>query len=180
MNAHALNVLEFPRALALVAERASSDLGAARVRALAPRTDRDWIDAEHRRVAAMRALVASDAGWTPEPVPDLGRPLSKLRIEGTAWTGPELLAGATLLRSSRRTREQLTDPRRPSVAVAVLAPFADRLLVERATEGAIERTIADDATVRDDASPLLRRVRRDLRGAQGELVKLLERVMSKL
>jgi DNA mismatch repair protein MutS2 len=180
MNAHALNVLEFPRALALVADRASSELGAARARSLAPRTDREWIEAEHRRVAAMRALVSGEGGWTPEPIPDLTRPLARLRIEGTSWTGPELLGGGTLLRSSRRTREQLTDARRASVATAVLAPFAERLPVEKGVEDAVERTIADDGTVRDDASPTLRRVRRDLRGAQGELVRLLERVMGKL
>ena len=35
------------------------------------------------------------------------------------------------------------------------------------------RAIADDGSVKDEASPLLRRVRRDLRGATGELVALL-------
>ena len=180
MNAHALHVLEFPRALAVVAERASSELGAARVRAAEPRTDREWIEAELRRVAAMRALLGGEDGWSPEPVPDLTRPLGRLRIEGTSWSGAELLAGGVLLRSSRRTREQLTDPRRPSVVVAVLAPLAARLTSQRDAEGAIERTIGDDGSVRDDASPTLRRVRRDLRGAQGELVKLLERLMAKL
>lgn len=128
----------------------------------------------------MRALVGGEGGWSPEPIPDLTQALGRLRIEGAPWSGPELLGGGTLLRSSRRTREQLTDARRPPVAVAVLAPFAGRMVVARETEGAIERAIADDGTVRDDASPLLRRVRRDLRGAQGELVKLLERLMAKL
>jgi DNA mismatch repair protein MutS2 len=180
MNRHALDVLEFPRVLAVVAERASSAPGAARVRALAPETARAALDAEHRRVSAMRALLTAEGGWAPEPIPSLTEPLARLRVEGTSWTGGELLAGAQLLRSSRRTREGLTDGKRPAMAAAVLRDLAERLLSARPTETAVERVIADDATVRDDASPTLRRVRRELRGAEGELVKLLERLMARL
>jgi DNA mismatch repair protein MutS2 len=180
MNPHALGVLEFPRVMALVAGRASSSLGAARVRALAPRDDRAWIEAEHTRVSAMRALVSAEGGWAPEAIPDLTTPLARLRITGTSWSGAELLAGALLLRSSRRTLDTLRDTRRPAVATAVLAPLAERLVSAREQESAIERVVDDDGNVRDDASPTLRRVRRELRGSQGELVRLLERVMARL
>jgi DNA mismatch repair protein MutS2 len=181
MNRHALAVLEFPRLLDLVAERATSGLGAARIRALHPTVDRAWLESEHRRVAAMRTLVTADGGaWAPEPIPDLTEPLARLRIEGTLWTGPELLAGATLLRSSRRTREALGDERKPGMVRALLAPFMERLVAHRAEEDLVERAIGDDGTVKDEASPLLRRVRRDLRGATGELIALLERLASRL
>ncbi|GLC27443.1 endonuclease MutS2 [Roseisolibacter agri] len=180
MNQHALNVLEFPRVLAVVADRATSMLGARRLRATLPTTDLAWLASEHRRVAAMRALVASEGGWSPEPVPDLTEPLARLRVFGTVWSAPELLAGGTLLRSSRRTREALSDPKRPPVVSAVLAVLTDRLISHSKLEQQVERTIAEDGTVRDDASPKLRSIRRDLRGAQGQLVALLERIMGKL
>ena len=177
VNAHALSVLEYPRALAVVAERATSTLGAARLRALQPSADIPWLEGEHRRVAAVRALVASEAGWAPEPTPDLTEPLARLRIVGTVWSGPELTAGATLLRSSRRTRDALTDPKRPAIVAAVLAPFADRLVSVSRMEQAIDRAVAEDGTVRDEASATLRGLRRELRGAQGELIALLERTI---
>jgi dsDNA-specific endonuclease/ATPase MutS2 len=60
MNAHALGILELPRLLELVAERAASAPGAARVRALEPRADLGWLETEHRRVAAVRALLGGD------------------------------------------------------------------------------------------------------------------------
>ena len=180
MNSHALAVLEYPRVLAVVAERATSSLGARRLRALVPSTDRAWLEGEHRRVAATRALVASDGGWSPEPVPDLTDPLGRLRVLGTVWTAPEPLGAATLLRSSRRTRDALTDPKRPAVVSAVLAPLSSRLVSAKRIEETIERTIAEDGTVRDDASPKLRQIRRDLRASQGELVSLLERLMGRL
>lgn len=180
MNAHALGILEFPRLLAHVAGRASSTPGAAAVRALHPRTDRTWIEAEHARVSALRALITSELGWPTEAIPDLGEALRRLRIEGLTWSATELLQGATLLRSSRRVRDALRDPRRPMITVAVLKMHAESLIDLRAVEESIGRAIADDATVRDDASPALRRVRRELRQAEGELVRLLEREMTKL
>ena len=93
MNSHALAVLEYPRVLGVVAERASSSLGARRIRGAQPTTDLAWLGSEHRRVAAMRALVASEGGWSPESVPDLTEPLARLRVLGTVWSAPELLAG---------------------------------------------------------------------------------------
>jgi len=180
MNAHALGILEFPRLLALVADRATSAPGAARVRALEPSDDLAWLDAEHRRVAAVRALVGGESAWSPEPVPALDEPLQRLRVVGTVWNGEELFAAAVLLRSARVTRDALRDERRPAMARAVLAPFAERMVVARSEEEAIERAIDEAGVVRDDASPALRRIRRELRASHGELVRILERVMASL
>ncbi|MEO7998808.1 MAG: hypothetical protein ABI852_15265, partial [Gemmatimonadaceae bacterium] len=180
MNGHALGILEFPRLLAHVAGRAHSAPGAAAVRARTPSTDRDAVEAEHQRVNAMRTLVQSDLLWPSEAIPELEQPLNRLRIEGLTWSALEMIQGAILLRSSRRQRAALNDPRRPAVVKAILANIAGDLIELRAQEDAIHRAIADDGTVKDDASPNLRRVRKDLRRTEGELVKLLEREMGKL
>ncbi len=180
MNRHALTVLEFPRVLDLVAGRAHTPLGAERVRTLEPTTDRQWLLDEHARVAAVRSMLGGEQGWAPEPVPDVRGPLRRLRVEGSRWAARELLDGALLLRSSRLTDDALRDPRRPRIVTAVLGPLASRLTIARHIEEDVDAAIAEDAEVRDGASPLLRRIRRELRGAQGELVKLLERAMSRL
>lgn len=180
MNAHALAVLEFERVLAFVAERAPGALGAARVRALRPGTDREWLEAEHARVAAMRALVAHETGWPAPRVPDLHVALQRLRLAGTTWSAAELLDGAALLAASRRAADLLAEEKRPAAARAVLAPLAQRLVRAPREEEAIGRIIGDDGQVKDDASPALRRIRRDLRTAEGDLIRLLERIVSGL
>jgi len=180
VNAHALAVLELPRVLDVVAGFATSDLGAARTRALAPTTDTEWLEREHARVAAMRAAILGDEPWHPDPIPDLSGPLTRLRVVGSSWSGTELLAGATLLRSSRHTQAALREERRAAVVRAVLAPLVERLIAAPQLEQAIERTILDDGSVKDDASPALRRIRRDLRASQGELIRILEREMERL
>ncbi len=180
MNAHALSILELSRILVHVSQRAHSSPGVAAVRALAPSSDQGWLESEHQRVSAMRTLITGEPAWTAEQIPDLAAPLTRLRVEGVSWTAPELLQGATFLRSTRRTREALRDVRRNAVARAVLQPFGDQLIEARAIEDAIARAINDDGSVRDDASPALRKIRQELRRAEGELVRLLEREMSKL
>ena len=140
----------------------------------------DRAERELARVAAMRAIVTCEEGWAPLPIPDVDRALARLRIEGTRLDGRELQQAGVLLRSSRLTGDALRSARRPAVALSVLAPLRERLHANRKQEEEIERALDVDGSVRDDASHALRRVRRELRNAQGELVALLERIMHRL
>ncbi len=180
MNAHALHVIEFPRTLALIAERATSPLGADRVKELTPITDRETIKREHARVAAVRSLLSAEEPWHLLAVPDARAALTRLRVEGASLTAPDLLVVGALLRSSRVTRESLRAERASPMVAAVLAGQIESLFTNKGVEDAIERAIDDDAQVRDDASSTLKKIRRELKGSQRELIKLLERAMAKL
>ncbi len=180
MNSHALNVLEFPRTLALIAERATSPLGAERVRELLPISDRESIEREHTRVAAVRALLSAEDPWSLSRVPDARAALTRLRVQGASLAAPDLLAALALLRTSRITRESLRADKIPAVSAAILAPQISCLVSEKQIEDRLERAIDEEGVVRDDASPALRRIRRELKGSEGELIKLLERAMAKL
>jgi DNA mismatch repair protein MutS2 len=180
VNRHGLSILEYPRVLDIVAGHASSEAGAGRVRSLSPWTDRAIIESEHARVAAVRALVSAEEPWHPSPIVDVTAALNRVRIEGVAISGPELNGVGTLLRSSRLTTTALRDPKRPVVIRAVLDPLINRLYTERKLEDDIVRTLDDDGGVRDDASPALRRIRRELRSAHAELIRLLEGAMQRL
>lgn len=180
MNSHALTVIEFPRTLALISERATSPLGAERVRELRPITDRDAIEREHARVAAVRSLLSAEEPWHLHGVPDARAALPRLRVEHASLGAGELLLLAKLLRSSRITRDSLRGERASPIVSAVLAPQIDLLVANKSIEETIERAIDEDGQVRDDASSTLKKIRRELKGSQGELVKLLERAMAKL
>lgn len=180
MNPHGLAVLEFARVIDIVAGHASSELGAARVRSLSPRNDLTWLESEHARVRAVRSLVTGDEPWHPSPIVDVESPLKRLRVEGIALPPSELLGIGILLRSGRQTGLALRDQKRPAVARAVLAGLMDRLYSAKPIEDSIGRVLNDDATVRDDASPALRRIRRELLAAHNELVRILESAMRRL
>ncbi len=180
MNAHALVVLEYARVLSLVAERASTTLGAERVQALRPQTDTVAIDTEHMRVAAIGALGEGDGAWRPQPIPDLRLALEKLHVAGSTWSGLELLQASLLLRSSRITGEGLAGNRTSDAGAAILSPITGRLIAAKATENVLDRALDQEGVLRDDASPELRRIRRELRGTRSDLVQLLERTMARL
>ena len=180
MNSHALAVIEFPRTLGLISERASSPLGAERVRELRPVSDREAIEREHARVAAVRSLLSAEQPWHLHGVPDARSALTRLGVQGASLAAPDLLVLGALLRSSRVTRESLRGERASPIVAAVLAEQIEPLLANKAIEETIERAIDEEGQVRDDASSALRKIRRELKGSQGELVKLLERAMAKL
>lgn len=187
---HTLEVLEFARLLDHVAGHASTSPGAARIRGLRPvrvgGTHLDRADAlatlhaEHARVAAMRALIGGENPFRPEAIPELGNAFQRLRVEGAAWNGVELRGAWTLLRSARLTQQALRDEARHPAARAPLAPLADRLVAMPALEAQLDRVLTEDGELKDDASPALRRIRRELRASEGEIVRLLERLMAKL
>lgn len=180
MNHHALAVLEFGAALGLVSGRAVSALGAERVRELEPRRDTAWIEREHARVAAVRQLVEGDAAWHPRQVFDIRSVLSRLRVEGASLSGTEVLGIRNFLRSSRLSAESFEGEKVSPMSIATLRAEIDAHLSAPREERALEAAVDDDGNVRDEASPALRRMRRELRGSQSEMVKLLERIASRL
>ncbi|HVT40805.1 MAG TPA: Smr/MutS family protein [Gemmatimonadaceae bacterium] len=177
---HALTVVEFGAVLDLVAGFASTGLGRERVRGLRPVALSSAIAAEHARVEAMRSLVSGDSGWQSHAIPDVAAGVARLRIEGSSWTGIELRAARTLLVSSRLTHAALTDKARDAASLAPLRALANSLPREPSLEKEIDRVVNDEGLVRDDASPALRKMRKELRGAGAELVRLLERLMARL
>ena len=180
MNSHALNVIEFPRTLELISERATSALGGERVRELRPAPHREAIEREHARVAAVRSLLSAEEPWHLHGVPDARAALSRLRVEGASLAAVDLQVLGGLLRSARVTRDSLRGDRATPIGIAVLARQIETLVGNKPVEDAIEKAIDEEAQVRDEASPALRKIRRDLKGSQGELVKLLERAMARL
>lgn len=168
---HALRVLELPRVLELVADRATSDLGARRVRRLRPGVDADAVARELDAVTEMVEYLRAAEHWAPPHVPDLRGVLKRLRVEGTVLDGEGLLGVAELLASCRSARRDLPDDENvyPRLALRAGGLAREPELRER-----LERSFDDAGEVADGASPELREIRTELRDARNGLVDLLE------
>jgi len=177
MNAHALKVLEFDEALEIVARHTSSALGAAAVRALRPSVDAASVEDELLRVEEMATLIDRAGGWPAPAIPDLRQPLERLRIPGSVWDASWLRDARTLLASSRVARTALTGLRGD---LPRLGRFVERLATLPREEDAIAGAIDEDGSVRDDASPELKRLRREARSIRGRIVEKLAAYMASL
>ena len=109
-------------------------------------------------------------------LPDPTDAVRKLRIEGASLSEREILAVERFLERAQAFRAQLLEAahRFPRLAerVAALADF--RPLLRK-----IEGKVLPDGSVSDDASPFLRRVRKDIEKQRRELQNVLERYLRK-
>ena len=166
--------LELPKILERLAAHASFSAGAEKARALAPSTDPAEIRERLATTTEARRFLAL------HPQADLGgardvRPVVDAARREAVLAPTDLLDVAQTLETARRLRQILTRqeaqfPRLAAVA-ACLEPCPE--LVE-----AIGRVLDERGEVRDDASPALARIRRDLRAAHDRLLDRLQRIIS--
>ena len=171
VNAHALTVLEFHQALAVIAARAASPLGRAAVLALTPASHAQDVRSELERVSDTRRFLIDRPGWSMPLVPDARGAVERLSIEGSVLEPLELLAVATLLASSGALSGEMDvgSDRHPS-----LAPLRELLYEDRATEKTLARTVDEEGQILDAASRDLKRIRSGLRRAHTRIVQKLE------
>jgi DNA mismatch repair protein MutS2 len=171
VKAHALQVLELPRVLALVADRAASALGREAVLSRRPATDVQDVRREIVRVEQTAAFLVERPGWGPPTIPDALTPLRRLSVEGSVLEPLELHALGVLLASSRTLGEEID---RRAQRYPALDSVRALLYAERPLETEIARTVDADGAVPDGASPELKRLRESLRRAHTRIVRKLE------
>ncbi len=147
------------------------------LRALRPTSDRDRVSAMLRQVDATMRFIEEEPSWGLPAVPDCRSALRVLAAEGAVLEPVQLHRIGVLLRASRITSGEMDarDGQHPE-----LAPIRERLLAERPTEDALERSVDGDGEVLDTASKELRQIRARLRGAHARIVRQLETYMKGL
>jgi DNA mismatch repair protein MutS2 len=167
MNRHALDVIQFPEVLALVAGQASSPLGAEAVRALEPSDVRAVVVDELLRVDQMSAFLFRAQDWQMPPLPDARSPLRRLGVAGSVLDAAELRDIAIVLQGSALTRRAILQ-------------HADEYPLLAAVGRRMIRLEDDGGAVRDNASHELGRLRREIRGARNRIVERLQQYVSTL
>jgi DNA mismatch repair protein MutS2 len=177
MNRHALEVLQYPQTLDLVAGHASSPLGADRVRALEPSDARAWIETELDRVDELMRTIRRGPGWSMPRIPDCRPALRRLAAQGSVLDAPELRDLADLCDSAGTARTLL---RANAERMPTIAAIDARLHPLEPVVRQIRHAVDEDGTVRDNASKDLARIRREMRGARNRIVDKLEQYVASL
>ncbi len=169
MDAAALAALELPAIVDRLATFASTDHGAALARTLAPAADRAVV--ERRQELTSAAIVVLAAAAAPElaGIRDV-RPAAERSSRGGLLRPEELRAIAVSIRVALEAKRVLQEP----VLAALLEPVDPEL---RRLADEIDRRIEEDGSdVRDTASPLLRKLRAELRNGGARVRDELGRV----
>src|SRR5579884_1974620 len=177
------DLLEFEPLRQLLARYIASDLGRAELERLAPAADRAEVESslahaaealEYVRTAQSPQTPQRGAAVTPrfDSLPDSGAAISLLRIEGAALEARQLYQLTHLLDQAAEIRSILTGPveRFPRIA-AMAGEIADLRPLLRELRG----KVLPDGSVADDASVMLRQVRRDIERQKRQLQTSLER-----
>ncbi len=177
MTGHALDVLEFERVLERIGQRASSDAGRVRVRALRPRSDAAEIRRELMRVAAVGRFFDESPSWALGAIPDVGEEIIQLSVDGSVLDPTGLFRVGVLLTSSRTLALELKGY---GASYPELDSIQVRLLDDQELERAIDRCVDGDGNVLDTASSDLKKIRQSLRGAHTKIVRRLEKYLGTL
>ncbi len=169
MDAAALAALELPAIVDRLATFASTDHGAALARQLAPSADRTTVERRHELTSAAVVVLAADAAPELAGIRDV-RPAAERSTRGGLLRPGELQAIAVSIRIALEAKRVLHEP----VLAKLLEPVDPAL---RGLADEIDRRIEEDGSdVRDTASPLLRKLRTELRNGGARVRDELGRV----
>ena len=174
MDGEALLALELPAILERLAGAAATDIGAGSARALVPSADA--VDVVARQALTAEAVALLDGADDPPlaGVTDLGAFVERAERDGTL-APPDLRAVSISARVAVDARRAVHARRE---AAPLLAAIADRIEPTLASLAeSIDRCVEEDGSdLRDDASPKLRKLRRELRNGDARLRDELARI----
>jgi DNA mismatch repair protein MutS2 len=174
VNEDALEVLEFPAIVERVAGATATSYGAELARALAPSVERDDVSRRQALTAEAIALLDNSAEPPLEGIDDV-RAVVALAARGGVLSPDALSKIAATILGGVRARAALEPEGEQAPLLCEIAAGIDPGLAPLAKE--IGRLVEDDGSdLRDNASPLLRRLRRELRTGRQRVIEELRRL----
>jgi len=176
MNERTFNTLELDGLLKLLARHVQTPLGRKRVFELLPSTNRAWVTLESQRTTECVSYLTIGGTFGLGEVTDPEDSLTELQIAGTILEPQELLALQSLVAIGADLNAQFNQPeskeRYPELsAITGKIPDLRRMLAS------IRGKILPNGEIDDNASPELRRIRREINERRNRIYRNLESLM---
>ena len=174
MDERALDALEFPALVARLANATATPYGEALARAVVPSADAGEVARRQALTAEAIALIDVSAEPPLEGIADI-RAAAEHAARGGVLAPETLRRISSAISGGLRARAALDEGAEQAPRLHEIAEAIGRDLAPLAKE--IDRCVEDDGTdLRDNASPLLRRLRKELRGLRHTVVEELRRL----
>lgn len=176
MDERTFKTLDLAGLVALLARHVQTPLGRKRVMALVPSTDRAHINAELDRTTECVNYLATGGSFGLSDVADPEDSLAELQVQGTSLEPLQILALQRLVAAGMDVREQFGDTEIKS-RYPQLSAIAGRVPDLRRMLASIRGKILPNGEIDDSASPVLRRVRREISERRSRIYRNLESLM---
>src|SRR5437868_3697569 len=176
MDERTFRTLELDALVALLARHVQTPLGRKRALALLPMTDAATINQALDLTTEGADYLATGGAFGLGDIADPSNSLAELHVQGTSLDPHQILALQALIANGMDLRGQFSDAetraRYPSLAsIATRIPDLRRMLA------AIRGKILPTGEIDDNASPELRRIRREINERRSRIYRSLETLM---
>ena len=174
MRERDLLALEFDKVLQLLADCALSSAGRAACLALKPQVAEPLVKEDSERTWQCFRLVEERLSLPLEPFPDIRPTCEQADHGGVALEGQKL---RDILAVVTRARLLAGFFRRDAAAFDHLKGYTDRLPALPDLETALDRCLDEDGSLKDEASPTLRLLRRQVRSLGEDIERRLQHTL---
>ena len=172
-----LEKLEFPKILQYISVYSVTEKGKKIVQALTPSFSSPEFITEGNLVSEAKEILIKDIHPPLIYLTDLETSLSKSKIEGAVLESKKILEILSLIISSRNFVHYLKSN---SEVAPGLLKLTDDLFVDKVLEHHIQKVINENGEIKENASPRLSEIRRDIRDKHEELIRLVNRITKAL
>lgn len=178
MKKKTLKTLEYYKIIDLLEERAESDLGREKIRKLKPFKNKKIIEEMLEETDEALKLIIKRGTPPLYGIYTIREELSRVRIGGTLYPG-SLLRISDSLRVSRTLKDYIKDDDQDRFSeYPIIEGFINRLNINLGIENKINKAIVNDQEISDDASPKLKRLRREVVNKNSSIKSRLESIVN--
>lgn len=176
MDEQSIKTLEVDTLIELLDRHVRSPLGLTRVRSLSPREDLAEIERALDVTTECRTYLETGSGFDLSDIKDPEQALEQLHVEGLSLTAGDILCIERLIAVGTGLRSQFNDAE-SRTRYPRLAGMAARIADFRRLQASIRGKILPSGEIDDNASPELRRIRREMNERRGRIYRTLESIM---
>jgi len=173
ISSETLRRLELEKVFAEIAENAHSDITKERLLATAPFADPIAVTLVSGRIEEIRRLESLGIGIRISAFDNILPILERVRPSGALLPPVDLLLLIPVLQNFKSISSQLT----PRNDIPLLNSFDKKIAPFPEILEPLEASIENDGSIKDDASPQLREIRRGKRALAGRIRKKIEEIV---
>ncbi len=172
-----LDKLEFHKILQFISQYSVTERGKAKVNGLKPLPNISLVKLEGGYVTQAKEILISQHSPPFEFIPDLDTTISQSRIDGAVLDSRKILEIFRLAVISRNIFQFL---KKYSDSAPDLQKISESLFVDKVFEHHITKIINENGEVKDNASPKLSEIKKEMNSKRDELIKSVNRLVRTL